>query len=796
MAEITEHSLDIQKLHTLVTSELPEDADVIVWLQGNEFDRGTKVLELYHAGHASKIFVTGNNTRQVDVGTVTVQAIVRWLKHRGIPDAAIVVDDASESTRDQSETVIRVAKQSGWSKMLLVGSTHHQLRSFLMFLHQARVQGWEGRIINQPVSIDWNTRPSGRTKTTGEAFAEEVEKIQTYTHSIASLEEGIAYFSAPPVGTVLAVLQVRVSSSRLPEKVLKPILGRPMLAHQLDRVRRSKKIDTLVVATSTNPEDDAIAELCAREGVACFRGSLDDVLDRFYRAATGHAPEHVVRLTGDCPLTDPGVIDETIAFFQEGDYDYVSNCQPPYTFPDGLDVEVMRFSALSSAWQEAILPSEREHVVPFIKRRPERFRLGHYTHKPSLGYLRWTVDEPEDFEFVTKIYEALQPEGLDFSSADVLRVLAEHPEWLDINRHHQRNAGSRPSLEADQKLLSKSAQPPASMFSFNGKTIGEGQPTYIISEIGVNHNGNFDQALWMIDESARAGADAVKVQIIFADRSYTKESESYKIFKAIEFTMDQWKRIAEHAQKRNIDIFATFTQPDDMSIADELEFPLLKISSSNVTNFPLLKAAARVKKPILMSTGLSYLSEVEEAVRCLEEEGCRDLALLHCTSLYPTSAPDVNLRALETLKKVFPYPIGFSEHTMGSHCSIAAVALGADIIEKHFTLDPAMEGPDHYFSMTPNELTDLVRSIREVEQALGDGRKVPRAGELPERKKLQRVLVASRDIAEGEVFSAENLTAKRSDHAGLETKWLETTCGRRAARSILKDQPITFDVIG
>lgn len=240
---------------------------------------------------------------------------------------------------------------------------------------------------------------------------------------------------------VLALLQARTSSTRLPGKVLMPILGEPMLKRQIERVLRCGSIDRLVVATSVDPEDKAIRGICADMGVDCFRGSLKDVLDRFYQAALQYGAGHVMRLTGDCPLTDPGIIDAVAAHYLERDCDYASNCRPP-SLPDGLDVEIFSFKALLAAWRESVDPFEREHVVPFIIRRPERFAISNFALDEDWSHLRWTVDEPEDFEFVSRVYEALYPGNPEFTYRDVLVLLAAHPELTKINIHHKRNAGS------------------------------------------------------------------------------------------------------------------------------------------------------------------------------------------------------------------------------------------------------------------------------------------------------------------------------------------------------------------
>jgi spore coat polysaccharide biosynthesis protein SpsF len=257
---------------------------------------------------------------------------------------------------------------------------------------------------------------------------------------------------------VLAIVQARASSSRLPAKVLRPILGRPMLSLQLERLRRCRLVDKLLVATSEDPSDQPIANLCAAESVSCFRGSLDDVLDRFYQAAKPFLPRQVVRLTGDCPLADPELIDRVIEFDLQGGFDFVSNAIEP-TFPDGLDAAVFRFQLLEQAWREAQLPSEREHLTLFMRHRPERYKIGSYKGSPDRSYMRWTVDEPADFAFVSAIYERLYPKKPDFGSQDIYRLLDEEPELLRLNGGIERNEGLQRSLQQDNEWKSQNENP-------------------------------------------------------------------------------------------------------------------------------------------------------------------------------------------------------------------------------------------------------------------------------------------------------------------------------------------------
>jgi spore coat polysaccharide biosynthesis protein SpsF len=250
------------------------------------------------------------------------------------------------------------------------------------------------------------------------------------------------------VTRTIAVLQARMSSTRLPGKVLLRTCGKPLLQHQIERVKRARGIDALVVATSTDASDDALQALCDSLGVACHRGSLEDVLDRFVGAARPFAPAFVVRLTGDCPLTDPQVIDRVIAAAQEPGVDYASNALHP-TFPDGLDVECMRFEVLVQAALEAKKPSEREHVTPFIHTQPQRFGLRDVKNDVDLSALRWTVDEPADFVFVSQVFEHLYPSRPSFGMDDVLAFERAHPEIARLNRALERNAGYAKSLQKD-----------------------------------------------------------------------------------------------------------------------------------------------------------------------------------------------------------------------------------------------------------------------------------------------------------------------------------------------------------
>ena len=231
---------------------------------------------------------------------------------------------------------------------------------------------------------------------------------------------------------MLAILQARMSSTRLPGKVMAPILGQPMIGRQIERLRRAGGISRVLVATSTREDDDVLAGYCCGIGVEVFRGDLADVLERFHGAleAAGR-PEHFLRLTADCPLTEPAVIDLCIARHLSTGADYTHN-SPGWTFPKGLDVEVCRAEALEAAWFQACTPYDREHVTPYIYNRPQRFRVEAVTRTPPLRY-RWTVDTPEDFAFAYDVYAALYPRKPDFGIDDILAWQDAHPDRVLVN---------------------------------------------------------------------------------------------------------------------------------------------------------------------------------------------------------------------------------------------------------------------------------------------------------------------------------------------------------------------------
>lgn len=336
------------------------------------------------------------------------------------------------------------------------------------------------------------------------------------------------------------------------------------------------------------------------------------------------------------------------------------------------------------------------------------------------------------------------------------------------------------------------------------RRLGSGHPCFIIAEAGVNHNGRLALARRLVDAAARAGADAVKFQTFRAERLVTRRARpapyqrrgrrggksSFELLRRLELSEGDHRALAAHSRRRNILFLSTPFDLESAGFLDRLGVRLYKVSSGDLTDLPFLESLARRRKPMVLSTGMSTLAEVRAALRTVRRAGAKQVALLHCVSNYPAAPADVNLRAMDALAEAFGVPVGFSDHTTGIEVALAAVARGACVIEKHFTLDRRLVGPDHRASLVPTELTALVRGIRRVESALGDGRKRPVAAELPMIPFARKSLVSLRDIAVGERLSPEMVGTKRPG-TGIAPARLRHFLGKRVRRPVSADRPLT-----
>ncbi len=340
-----------------------------------------------------------------------------------------------------------------------------------------------------------------------------------------------------------------------------------------------------------------------------------------------------------------------------------------------------------------------------------------------------------------------------------------------------------------------------------GRRVGEGAPCFVVAEAGANHNRDLALGKELIDVAADAGADAVKFQTYSAETLYSKKTprfsylekqtskDTWQLIKEIELPREWQAELQGWARKRGILFFST---PFDYRAVDELDalgVPAYKIASFEVVDLPLIRYAAARHRPMIISTGLATYEDIHDAVEACRSAGNDDIVLLQCASLYPAPPARINLRAIETLRRAFGVPVGLSDHTLGIHVAGAAVALGACVLEKHFTLSRTLPGPDHPFAIEPLELKEMVRQIREIEAALGDGMKLgPAPEELEMHQKARRSLVAARDIPKGSRLSRDMIVIKRPGF-GIKPKLLDLVIGRVASVDIEEDTVLTWDML-
>ena len=325
---------------------------------------------------------------------------------------------------------------------------------------------------------------------------------------------------------------------------------------------------------------------------------------------------------------------------------------------------------------------------------------------------------------------------------------------------------------------------------------------YIIAEAGVNHNGSFDLACKLVDAAKEAGVDCIKFQTFKSENlvsrtaqkaEYQKEttgdSSQRDMLKKLELSFSDFSRLKAYCEKKEICFLSTPFDFDSIDFLNSIDMPFWKIPSGEVTNLPYLLALAKTGKPVVMSTGMCTLQEIRDAIDVLNENGIKEIKLLHCNTEYPTPFEDVNLKAMETMRKEFHLEVGYSDHTKGIEVPIAAVALGATIIEKHFTLDRNMEGPDHKASLEPQELAEMVKCIRNIEKAIGTGEKTPSPSEKKNIAVARKSIVAKTKIKTGDVFTEQNITTKRPGTGLSPMKWFDVL-GKTALRDFEEDELI------
>jgi len=336
------------------------------------------------------------------------------------------------------------------------------------------------------------------------------------------------------------------------------------------------------------------------------------------------------------------------------------------------------------------------------------------------------------------------------------------------------------------------------------KLIGEEEPCFIIAEAGVNHNGSVEMAKKLIDAAKAAGADAVKFQTFKAEEIVTlqggkadyqnraKERTQYEMLKHLELSFDEFRELKKYCDNKGVEFISTPYDVKSVEFLNEFGVNRFKVASADIINKPLIESIAKTKKQIILSTGMATLGEIERTISLINAFGNTDIILLHCTTSYPAPYEQVNMNVLHTLRKAFGLAVGYSDHTLGIEISVMAVSLGAKVIEKHFTLDRTMEGPDHFASLEPNELKKMVEAIRNIEKAFGSKRK-----EITDEEKkniffMRRSIHASEDIKEGEIIKENNIKITRPSD-GIEPWFLNNILSKKIKTYVKKGEPIKWD---
>lgn len=355
-----------------------------------------------------------------------------------------------------------------------------------------------------------------------------------------------------------------------------------------------------------------------------------------------------------------------------------------------------------------------------------------------------------------------------------------------------------------QAILKNTGMSNVKSFKIGDKLVGKGQPVFVIAEAGVNHNGKLSLALKLVDEAKRAGADAVKFQDFKAEEVVTsagkmagyqkintgKDESQLKMLRAFELTSGEWRKVVTHCRKRKI-IFLSTPHGGFGSVkrVHALGVPAFKFGSGDLTNLPLLEYASSFKKPTIISTGMADMSEIKEAVSAIRRSGNNKIIVLQCTTDYPSKPEEINLAVMNMFIKTFKTVVGFSDHTIGIFASVLASAMGAEMIEKHMTLDKNLPGPDHKASLEPYEFKEMIRQIRIIPVLVGSAVKKPSKSELVYKPLVRKSVIALRDIKKGEKFSRKNLTIKRPG-TGIKPKYFYKIIGAVANTDIKKDELI------
>lgn len=327
--------------------------------------------------------------------------------------------------------------------------------------------------------------------------------------------------------------------------------------------------------------------------------------------------------------------------------------------------------------------------------------------------------------------------------------------------------------------------------------IGDNFPTFIIAEIGINHGGSENYCLKLVNEAIKSKVNAIKLQTINAGESYVKNTKSFNEFKNKNLDIKFIKKLITFCKKKNIILFSTPGDLSSLKLLESINMEMYKISSGLANNVPLIESVAKLRKPVIISTGMLYKKEIKEIINIFKKFKNDKIALLKCTSLYPSPDDKVNLNAISTFKKTFPYPIGYSDHTLDDTAALSAVSIGANIIEKHITLDKKQKNADHFLSLEPIELKNMIVKIRRIEKLKGISKIIPTNDEIKLRSQRHRCIVASCNIRKNSKLDKDNISFKRplKNKIGIPTKYFRKVTGKRVKKNLKTDDPINWDIL-
>ncbi|MCP9236787.1 N-acetylneuraminate synthase family protein [Lewinella sp. JB7] len=575
---------------------------------------------------------------------------------------------------------------------------------------------------------------------------------------------------------VRAIIQARMLSQRLRGKTLMAIAEIPLLYRVVNAVKSFPFVDEVMIATTRSEADDPIAAAANNLGVYIFRGDSVNVLRRFNDAAADLDEEdQVLRFTADNPIYHVGIAQQAFEAHVKGNFDY--------THIDGLShivPEFIKVRALRETHSLATENFDKEHVTPFLRKHQNDFKL--QTLPRDFGGLRndldryLTVDTKEDLHRFEELLTSVTYDGFNFTKVY---------DWLDSYI-----ASTLPSR--DHGLAIK----------LGNAWIGDGYPTFVIAEIGQNHNGDVQTAKNLIDMAVRCGADAVKFQkrdipseltreafdrAYDSPNSFGKTYGEHRIF--LELNEEQHLELKEYAMSQGVPYFCTPCDVPSVEMMERIGVPFYKVASRDLTNLPALAAMAKTGKPVIISTGMASHEDIEDALEVLGKDR-QDIVILQCVSQYPADMENVNLQAMHTLRERYHKITGFSDHTAGIIASVAASVMGAAVIEKHITLSRAMKGSDQAGSLEEPGLKKMIEYIRLSEKAKGDGVKVVNPATLAAKEKLARSVTSNRNIPKGTVVT-EDMLCLKSPGTGLSWKNRSQIVGKISQKDIEADTTLS-----